>query len=338
MAIRKRGAALFDVIHHDSRFPARHSGGGGGGFSIGRPSSWFGRKNRDASFSEMAAFAPEPMEPAAASGPPLTERLAALIPPLPRFRMSLDGERGTVRFQLSYTATVVAIAGVFLLVAMGYVVGRHGARRALPALAEQTTDELRAGPASPEVLDVGPDSQVAMATTTTPTSATPTSASPAPAATTVVPRPTAPAAAASRQTAGATATAVTASNALRGSFTEPKQTAPVVRVTGKRTVGAHYVIMQTYPEQERQLAEDAVKLLSSNGVPCTIETGIPFAPKWLAVVGCTEFDRVKNSPQYDQYIALIQQIGSKATMSHFKQFQPQPYKWKEPKGDSGKPE
>jgi hypothetical protein len=50
------------------------------------------------------------------------------------------------------------------------------------------------------------------------------------------------------------------------------------------------------------------------------------------VVGCSEFDRIKNSPEYDAYIARVEQISAKfAGTSHFKKFDPKPYKWKEPK-------
>jgi hypothetical protein len=110
----------------------------------------------------------------------------------------------------------------------------------------------------------------------------------------------------------------------------PKAPSTYVEFNGKRVVGLHYVIVQCYPPQEKQLAEDAVKLLSANGIPATIETNVPYAPNWLAVVGVAGFDRVKSSREYDAYVARIEQIGAKfGGTSKFKKFEPRPYKWRE---------
>jgi hypothetical protein len=321
MARRKRGAALFDVIHHDARFPAKHAPPSGGASASGGLRAWLSSR-RDGNRSLMDA-PPVPMishEPPRPSGPGIAQRIVQfirpLIPSLPRFGFTLDEECGNVRFQLSYSAAIVAIVAFFLLVAMGYVIGRHGAQHALPALAEQTTDELRAGPAHPDVLDVSPQGDDSLASSTTSPEATP--------------------AGSSNQTAIASATAITASGALKPAVhTDPSAPSPLpASLDGNRTVGLNYVIVQSYPPAEKELAREACDLLNRNGVLCTVETGISYAPKWSVVIGVVGFPRVTDSPQYDSYIARIEQIGKDfGKSSHFKQFEPRPYKWKDPKKD-----
>ena len=68
--------------------------------------------------------------------------------------------------------------------------------------------------------------------------------------------------------------------------------------------------------EEEKFAKTAVDLLNSNGVLCTMETGIPYAPRWICVVGVTGFDRTRNSPEYDQYINKIKQIEAMIKVAH----------------------
>src|SRR5439155_20250950 len=93
-------------------------------------------------------------ENGAPRGPSLLTRVFGALPSLPRIGLETDAERQEVRFRLSYTAAVVAGFTIVVAMVLSFMIGRHGARAATPALADRTTEELRAGPAQPEVLDV----------------------------------------------------------------------------------------------------------------------------------------------------------------------------------------
>jgi hypothetical protein len=328
MAKRRRAAALFEVIHTDKRFPARHENGlfqrswwafgrGGGESDAAAPvdvgpieRAPMERAPMERAPMERAPMERAPMESSAPRGPSLLSRLFNLLPSSPRVGLQLDPERQIVQFQMSYTGALVAAFTLLVALSLAYVIGKHTSRRIVPALAEATTEELRAGPAQPDVLDVGNgEPPAAMASTVVPAAA-PTGKTAAPAPGT-----------------GAQATAARPSQ-----WTEPKAPATARILDGKRIAGMHYVIVQTYPAQERQLAEDAVKMLNENGILCRIETDVPYAPRWLCVVGVDGFDRIRSSPEYDAYVAKIQQISDKfGGTSKFKKFEPKPYKWKDAK-------
>jgi hypothetical protein len=222
--------------------------------------------------------------------------------------MHLDPDRQVVSFKVSYTAALVTGFAVFAFVALAFVVGKQMTRHTGPALADQTTDELRAGPVQSDVLDVGPDSTMAMATSSMKIGA--------PAA---APAPAAPANKPAAQTA-------------RPTWTEPKGPTTFVDLNQKRTVNLHYVLMQSYPAAEKQMAEEACQALNKNGILCTVEFNTYYAPNWYAVVGVAGFDRVKNSPEFDQYIDRIIQVGDRiGEKSKFKKFDPKAFKWRETK-------
>jgi hypothetical protein len=117
-------------------------------------------------------------------------------------------------------------------------------------------------------------------------------------------------------------------------LSEPRGPANLMVSDHRRTVGLQYVVIQSYPPEEEKFAKAAVDLLNSNGVLCTLETGIPYAPRWICVVGIDGFTRVRNSPEYDVYIAKIKQIEAKAggTSKFLKKFDPKPYPWKDKAG------
>ena len=310
MAKRKNAAALFEVIHTDNRFPNRHEGGSA------KRAGWFSRSPRNA--------APAPVESlgiaelAAPAGPTLFERLSRritslprMLPAIPRFAMKPDPERLTVRFQLSYTAAVIGAFAVVAAVSLAFVVGRQVADRPRPALAEAATEDLMYGPANPDVLDVGGDDDAlpptAMATgavPTTPGALTATGEAPAP-----------------RGQVGEMAQPTT--------WSQPAGPTTHIVTDSKRIVGMQYVVIQSYPPEEKKMAEDAVKLLNGNGLLCSTAT-TPYAPNWISVVGITGFDRIRDSAEYDDYIAHIMNISnSMAGAPRFKRFDPKPFKWRE---------
>jgi hypothetical protein len=332
MARRKNAAALFEVIHSDNRFTARHQPGS---WSL-RPPGWISRL-----FRQRPSDAPAPVEtidyaasePAAQSaprgGPSLLARLFALMPAMPRIGMSVDADRQLVRFQLSYTGALISAFGLVVAIGLAYMAGRGSGPRPLPALTDLTTEELRQGPAFADVLDVGDDA-------TTP----PVAMAAAPTVTTPQPPQSTATTAAGRQTASRTTVATAQQPAATGSnqamrpsqFNEPKPPATYMVSDEKRTVGLQYVVIQSYPEEEKALAESAAQTLRDNGVNCTVERGLPYAPSWYCVVGIMGFARTKDVPEYEGYTNRILQISSQfAGTSKFKKFEPKPLRWREMK-------
>ncbi len=307
MAKRKNAAALFEVIHADNRYAPRAKSSGGWSFSA---PSWMKRRRRSDAESSAATIVDAPAIP---SGPSIISRAFAMIPSVPRIGLSVDQDQQLVRFDLSYTGALVSAFTLCVAITLAYVIGRHSIHPAHPALAEQTTEELRAGPAQADVLDIhGDGAPVAMAVESAPAPAPTRTATPAPANS-------------------------SSAQGVRPSWTEPRPPATLVVSDSKRQVGLQYVIVQSYPAEEKQWAESAVKMLNENGVLCTIEKGVPYAPSSFCVVGVSGFDRTKNSPEYDAYVARIKEISDKfAGTVRFKRFDPKPFKWREAKGEAVK--
>ena len=116
-------------------------------------------------------------------------------------------------------------------------------------------------------------------------------------------------------------------------WTEPKPPSTFMVSDANRTLGLQYVIIQSYPEEEKPLAEAAMQTLNQHGVLCTVERGLPYAPTWYCVVGITGFARTKEVPEYDAYVGRVQKISDQfAGTSKFKKFEPKPFRWREMKG------
>lgn len=303
MAKRKNSAALFEVIHADKRYNNSRSRGWALP-ALPSPAAWFKRRS---SGSASADSTPTVDYASAHTGPGLLTRLTNRLTSIPRVKMALDPDYQTVSFKLSYTTALVAAFAIFAVVALAFVVGKQMTRHVVPALADMTTDELRSGPAQPSVLDVGSDAApLAMATD-------PVKAGSAP-------KPT-PAAAPTNKPA-----------TVRPSWSEPKPPTTSIDLNQKRTVNMHYVLVQSYPAAEKQMAEEACQALNKYGVLCTVEFNTYYSPNWYAVVGVAGFDRIRNSPEYDAYVDRIVAIGEKfGEKSKFKKFEPKPFKWREPK-------
>ncbi len=96
-----------------------------------------------------------------------------------------------------------------------------------------------------------------------------------------------------------------------------------------RINGANYIIVQSYPEQERKMAEDAVKFLHENGIEATIEKDLPRwgLAGWYTVLGTTGFEKI-SSTQCDAYSKKVRDISERyAKKGSFKAFDPKPYRW-----------
>jgi hypothetical protein len=300
MARGKHAVALFEVIQSSRR--SRR----GLGDVLRTPKWWFkGRSDRG---GDSAAAAPGSSTP----GPiAISETDPQMISnaPAPRaagIDLKLDPDSQRITFRVSYTSAIVAAFTVLVVVALAYVIGHHVARGPSPAVAGPSTEQLRAGPARPEVLDV---KSLPKAPAPAPVPAEETEDA-------VTPLPSAPTQASAQPLAA-----------------PPVAQTPAVHegaeVNGQRIIGRNYVVVQIYPDEKS--ATEARDLLAKSGVPCTIEKGLSgyAATNWYCVVGLTGFDRIRNNSEFDRYEKLIRDIGNKfAGNSKFKKFDPQAYRWK----------
>ena len=327
MARRKNAAALFEVIHADNRFPKRH----GSRWSLRAPRWWFGR--RDSDQDGPVAVETIDYETPSERGPSLFARIYAILPSMPRIGMSFDPERQLVRFQLTYTGALVSAFTLVVAIALAYMVGRQTTHHPKPALAEQTTEELRNGPAFAEVLDIGNDNDAPVAMAVGPARANSSATAQQQATGTAAARQQSSKTNLAAETSQPRAQGASAVAARPNQWTEPKPPSTFMVSDENRTVGLQYVIIQSYPEEEKPLAEAAMKTLNEHGLLCTVERGLPYAPTWYCVVGITGFARTKEVPEYDAYVGRIQKISDQfAGTSKFKKFEPKPFRWREMKG------
>src|SRR5206468_3915655 len=70
------------------------------------------------------------------------------------FHLSLDPDYHTVSIRMSYVGAAVAATTLIAAIGISFALGRHGTRGAMPALAEQTTEQLRQMPARADVMDI----------------------------------------------------------------------------------------------------------------------------------------------------------------------------------------
>ena len=74
-----------------------------------------------------------------------------------------------------------------------------------------------------------------------------------------------------------------------------------------RTVGAQYVVIQSYPDEPN--ARAARELLTANGIDATVEDGLVGYTSWYAVLGTRAFETTRGSRDYDAYVARVREIG-----------------------------
>lgn len=97
-----------------------------------------------------------------------------------------------------------------------------------------------------------------------------------------------------------------------------------------RKAGQNYIIVQSYPQQEKKMAEEALAILKENGVQSTIEKspsrlGLPSG--WVSVITTSGFEKI-SSPQYQDLVSKIESVsGKNIKRTSFKAFKPGPYKW-----------
>ncbi len=251
----------------------------------------------------------DPSAHASASDPTQLDEFAAPRPPAPAkpvapaVDVDVDSQRQRITFRFTYTSALVTCFAIVVLVGLAYLVGSRMSRGPAQALGGPSTDQVRQGPARPEVMDVGRGAKgnagapVQRANTSEPDDAT--------VSTTAQPnRTTAPPA---------------RSETPKLPAAEP----------GKRVTGLNYVIIQSYPDEAS--AKAAVDVLKQYGVAATVEKGLRgYSSGWHTVVGMEPFARI-SSPEYAAYVDKINKISEKfASRRSFKAFEPRGHKWDRP--------
>ena len=258
MAKGKNAAALFEVINKNRQ---------DGKVALRTPAWW---KNK-----ARSTAAPE-VHPAATNG---ASPSSAAPSPAPAPAPSSG-------FHLTTTSMMLAGAGIII----GFVLAiLFTAKSDRPKLSPQTTDELRAGPANPQVMEVKRGE------------AGLTPLQPKTGGKTEVPVVTAP----------NSATPV-----------------PTPAFDGKRTVGLNYVIIQSYPEQKQAeeardvLAKAGISTTIEKGL-----RGLN--PNWFIVVGTDGFARIRSTEYetYVKHVQQVSDSYTNSKKKSFKAFEPMGYKW-----------
>jgi hypothetical protein len=204
--------------------------------------------------------------------------------------VTVDRQRRVFALQLSYRAVALCGAGAVALLLLVFTVGRQMTRSPSPLLS-LSSEELRAGPPRPGVLEVNRL-----------TSAAPAESSALP---------------------------VRAASGGR-TLAEPAAPATHTVVDTKRSFGLNYVVIQSYLKpDDAQAARDLliqhdIFCTIEKNLPHYGSQG------WYSVVGLTGFDRIRGVKEYQNYLAAIMKVSRDYDANHkgFKTFDPQPYKWR----------
>jgi hypothetical protein len=232
-----------------------------------------------------------------------------------------DADRQEVTLRMRYTTAVISAFSFVVLIGLAYVTGRHGAFAPGP-LAAVSTEMLKKGPAQPSVLEVGRSGGEAgnRGAITSGNGVSPAFT------------PERPKVANGKASASQPQPQPASAKMPANISTAPtgQTNGAIVEDNARRAAGLNYVIVQSYPDQKS--AGEAAAFLNKAGVHCTVEPAPPgFVnnPSWVSVVGTAGFQRIRNSPDYDNYVKGIQKLGEQyAGTSKFKRFQPQPYRWR----------
>jgi hypothetical protein len=349
MAKSKHSPALFEVVHGKKQLDKRAREG-----VLRTPNWWFKSRKRDlgtgaiAVVDEPPAFVDSEDDPTAGrslSGPfsaptrpepePLPEPVSdptepslelTISPTLPRRAKSpidirIDSDRQEVFLRVRYTTAIVSGFALVVLIALAYIVGRHLGRGPSGALAYQRSEDVAEGPIETGVLDVRRNGAPS-ANTASLGSGLPLGAN----------RP----AAARTGESTATTQGLTGQGAGQVAPQPPRPAGPAIEpkpgvVEGaRRTIGLNYVVVQSFPEKEKQMADEAAEYLNRAGIPCTIEKGVVgyTTAGWYCVVGTSGFEKA-SGPAYTKYLEDIEKVNKMyAGKSRFKRFTPDPVRWR----------
>lgn len=297
MAKGKHSTALFEVIHSANR-PDRVAQ------SLRTPKWWFkGRpagsdtitETHDApSFSDPEA-APEP-DPA----PPRESRSSSRSNHRPRssaVHFEFDRQRQEITFRLRYTTALVGAFSVCVLLALAYVAGRHISHGPQSASAAE-------GPQIPRLREQAPQQGVADISHRQRPAPPHEANFPTDPPRRVIEQPAAP------------------------KTHEPATLIPAgVESRLPRTVGLNYIVIQTYPSDRRDAADQARDYFTKSGIPCTLVFIDSGRKEWVCLVGTAGFTRI-SSAEYRKYTEDIIFIGQNSKSAKFDSLKPYGYKWK----------
>jgi hypothetical protein len=302
MAKGKHAAALFEVIHADRRFGKK----GSPAESLSTPKWWFKGKGR----SRAASASPAASMPVAATSPEPLD----YMPSVPSdgggrsVDVKVDPDRQQINFRLTYSSAIVGGFTLLVVLSLAYVIGRKmSAGPAAAVAATVSTEEIRKQPAQPGVMDLAKAARDASGV-----------------------RSIAP--------DGDESAHVIDPNPANGNVTRAPAPPPLVKTSaaaqpfnGNRIINQNYVVIQSFPESEKALAEEAAKRLNQAGIGATVERGLKgWPPTWYSVVGTMPFERTRDNPVYDAYKQSIMDVSAKyAGKSQYKKFDPIPKKWVE---------
>lgn len=196
--------------------------------------------------------------------------------------------RRELALRLNFTTAMILVLGVGTVVGAAFIAGRRMVLGPKPLIAPQSSEALRMNPPTPEVTQVLPRTTVQVGNGGGGNA----------------PRNVAP-----RQP-------------------QPKAPASAVIRGLPRRKKVNYVIIQSYPLQEKHMADEARALLVRSGVECTIEKDL--WKGWYSVVGTDGFETISKNPALNQYISRVKQISEEAHAKKrtFKSFSPMPILWK----------
>jgi hypothetical protein len=310
MAKGKHAAALFEVIHSDRRFGKKASPAD----KLSTPKWWFKGKGKDrATLATPVAGAthtvpaPAPVQSASApidympSVPNDTSRAAPAV-----VDVKVDSDRQEIAFKLTYTSAAVGAFALAVVLGLAYLVGKRMSQGPQAAVAgTASTNLIRKGAPQPGVLDL---TKAASDAKGAPSSIFPDG-----------------------HDESANVIDRLPDNANPKSGVPAASPTAVKPFDGKRIVNKNYVVMQSFPESEKELAEQAVKRLHESGIGATIEQGLKGWPStWCSVVGTLPFESTRNNPVYEAYYKSIMEVSTKyAGKSQFKKFEPMIKKWQE---------
>jgi hypothetical protein len=297
MAKGKHSTALFEVIHN-ARRPERAAQ------SLRTPKWWFKGRPEGSGAAEPREATTTVAEPEVVSEPtpppparPAAAPRSSRHPRSSAVHVEFDRERQEITLRLRYTTAIVSAFSVCVLVALAYVVGRHISRGPQTASASdgQQISRLREQPPQQGVTDL-PHRHHA---------APPQQAS--------IPNDP-PTRVIEQQPASRS----------RGPATQ----APAgVESRLPRTVNLNYVVIQTYPRERLEAAQQARDTFIRNGIPCTIVSLESHRSEWVQLVGAAGFQHIRGA-DYRNYVESITAVWEKSGGAKFDQFKPYGYKWK----------
>lgn len=303
MAKGKHAAALFEVIHADRRYGKKTSPAD----SLSTPKWWFKGKGKVrlegvAPVAPAQSAPPPPVTAPVASDPqPIDYLPPALSDPAARqVDVRVNSDRQEINFKLTYTSAIVGGFALLVVLSLAYVIGRKmNAGPAAAVAATVSTNDLRKGAPQKGVMDLAKAQRNGV--------------------TSIAPE------------GDESAKVIDAPPTARAPAPPPlvKSNTAVLPFDGRRLVNQNYVVVQSWPAQEKEHAIEAAKLLNEANIGATVVQGLPgWQPTWFSVVGTMPFERTKNNPVYDAYKKSIMDVSAKyAGKTKWKRFEPMAKKW-----------